>query len=312
MIQRDVTTVRVLRPADLPAVRRILDTSEYIHYRFEPQELAGLLAKLPAVGAFSVAPGALGRVTGGTLQAFLLVNWLVPPSAWIGGFGVTWSQGAHFGDYLGPLLQRLATALAASGVRTLYYSGSDIDNDWLCDVLEVCGFELTSLLRSYDKSDFTIPSQGSQRVRVRPFRPEDPADAAGVVAVENAAFAQLWRHDVSGFLEVARTYPYFVVAEDGAGIVGYQFNTIDAITGYLVRIAVHPRAEGHGVGTRLMAEAIRYFERQHVWKIVLNTEEQNTRAHALYERFGFRLVPPRGFVLGRPVEPGAAASGVHG
>lgn len=298
MIERDVTTIRPLRPTDELAVRRILDTSEYIHYRFEPDELPRLLERYPAVGAFSVAPGALGRVTGGTLQAFLLVNWLVPPSAWIGGFGVTWSQGAHFERYLDPLIEHLSRLAASAGARTLYYSGGDIDSDWLCDALEARKFMLTSLLRSYDKTDYTIPGEGNAQVRVRPFQPED---VAGVVAVENAAFPQHWRHDAASFLDVARVYPYFVAAEDDAGIVGYQFNTIDAITGYLVRIAVHPRVEGHGVGTRLMAEAIHYFERQHVWKIVLNTEEDNTRAHALYERFGFQRVPPRGFVLGRPM-----------
>jgi ribosomal protein S18 acetylase RimI-like enzyme len=298
MIDRDAMTIRSLHPEDEAAVRRILDTSEYMHYRFEPDELPKVLERYPAVGAFSVVPGALGQVTGGTLQAFLLVNWLVPPSAWIGGFGVTWSQGTKYESYLDPLLQQLSHAVAAAGGRTLYYSGSDIDNDWLSDAMEARGFELVSLLRSYDKTGYDIPSMGNAEVRVRPFQ---AADIADVVAVENAAFEQLWRHDASSFLDVARAYPYFVVAEDDAGIVGYQFNTIDTITGYLVRIAVHPRAEGHGVGTRLMAEATRYFERQHVWRIVLNSEEQNTRAHALYERFGFQRVPPRGFVLGRPI-----------
>ena len=263
---------------------------QYVHYRFEPDELTKLLERYPAVGAFSIVPGALGRVTGGTLQAFLLVNWLVPPSAWIAGFGVTWSQGEKYEHYLDPLIEHLSRLVAVAGGRRLYYSGPDIDNDWLLEALEARGFELASLLYSYDKTDYTIPSLGNHEVRVRPFLAED---LAGVVAVENAAFEQLWRHDAASFLDVASSYPYFVVAEDNTGIVGYQFNTIDAITGYLVRIAVHPRAEGHGVGTRLLAEAIQYFERLHVWKIVLNTEAQNTRAHALYVRFGFQRVPAR-------------------
>src|SRR5262245_16824241 len=100
MIDRDVTTLRPLLPTDAPAVRRILDTTEYLHTRFESDELLSLLERYPGVGAFSVPPGALGRVTGGTLEAFMLVNWLVPPSAWIGGFGVTWSQGDHYARYL--------------------------------------------------------------------------------------------------------------------------------------------------------------------------------------------------------------------
>ena len=73
--------------------------------------------------------------------------------------------------------------------------------------------------------------------------------------------------------------------------------------GYLVRIATHPRTWGQGVGSRLMAEAVHYFEREGAWKIVLNTEEANTRAHQLYEWFGFYLIRPRGFALGLTILP---------
>ena len=296
--QQDVMALRDLRPSDEDSIRRILDTSEYVHYHFELTRLPRLLERYPAVGSFSVPAGPLGRVSGGTLQAFLLVNWLAPPSAWLGGFGVTWSQGERFEEYLDPLLAKMIESVMARGALALYYSGGDIDNDWLGDSLAQRGFRLTSLLRSYDKTDFAIPSEGNTRIRVRPFT---PADLPGVLTVEQACFELLWQRDAADLLDVAETYPYFVVAEDERGILGYQFNAVDAVTGYLVRIAVHPRAWGTGVGTRLMAEAVRYFEQRRVWKIVLNTEEENYRAHALYEWFGFQLIEARGFVLGRGI-----------
>lgn len=298
MLKQDALMLRDLTDEDEAAVRRILETSDYIHYRFGLEETTKLLRRFPAVGAFSVPIARAGRTVGGTLRAFLLINWLVPPSAWLGGFGVTWSEGEHFERYIDALLPALGERAAQRGARHLYYSGSDLDIDWLHDPLEARSFTLASLLRSYDKEDFTIPADGNAQVRVRPFT---PADVDGVVAVENLTFDQLWRHDASSFLDVAETYPYFVVAEDERGIVGYQFNIVDAGIGYLVRIAVHPRVEGQGVGTRLMAEAMRYFQGHRVHKIVLNTEETNTRAHALYERFGFHRVAQRGFVLGREI-----------
>ena len=292
--------LRDLRASDEDSIHRILDTSEYVHYHFDIDQLSRLLERYPAVGAYSVPAGPLGRISGGTLQAFLLINWLAPPSAWLGGFGVTWSQGQRFEEYLDPLLARMVERVAARGAQSLYYSGGDIDNDWLGDSLARRGFALTSLLRSYDKTNFAVPSGGNAEVRVRPFT---AADLPGVLAVERECFDTLWQRDAADFLDVTETYPYFVVAEDESGILGYQFNAVDAVTGYLVRIAVHPRAWGTGVGTRLMAEAVRYFERRHVWKIVLNTEEENYRAHALYEWFGFQLIEPRGFVLGRQIAP---------
>lgn len=296
--KREQLTVRPLTPADAGAVRRILQTSEYTHYRFAPDELPRLLERLPSAGLFGTPSGRLDRVTHGSLRAFLLVNWAVPPSAWIGGFGLTWSEGGRFADYLDRLLPEVERQAAAQGATTLYYSGGDVAGDWLRGTLEQRGFALHSLLRSYDKLDFAVPDEGNPNVRVRPFRLED---AAAVVEVENPCFEQLWRYDTAGFVEVAETYPYFVVAEDEQGIAGYQFNAVDDTTGYLVRIAVHPRAQGTGVATRLMAEAVRYFQRHKVWRIVLNTHETNTRAQALYERFGFVQVPPRGFVLSRDI-----------
>ena len=292
--------VRRLDSTDLSAVQRILETSDYIHYRFGPEELAGLLDSLPAVGAFSKPSHRLAEMLQGSLQGFLLLNWLVPPSAWIGGFGVTWSEGDHFDALLELLLPPLETLAFAAGARTLYYSGNDLDTDWLRSPFEALGFTLHSVLRSYDKEDYVIPSQGNMQVRVRPFTPDD---VAGVVAVEDLTFEQLWRHNATSFLDVQRTYPYFVVAEDDAGIAGYQYNTVDEGTGYLVRIAVHPRVWGQGVGTRLMAEAVRYFQAHHALKIVLNTQESNGRAQALYEWFGFHMVYPRGYVLERPINP---------
>ena len=300
MSQRETMALHDLRASDEDSIRRILDTSEYVHYHFDIDQLSRLLERYPAVGAYSVPPGPLGRISGGTLQAFLLINWLAPPSAWLGGFGVTWSQGQRFEEYLDPLLEQMVERVAACGAQSLYYSGGDIDNDWLGDSLSRRGFALTSLLRSYDKTDFAVPSDGNIEAQVRPFKAED---LPGVLAVERGCFATLWQRDAADFLDVAETYPYFVVAEDESGILGYQFNAVDAVTGYLVRIAVHPRAWGTGVGTRLMAEAVRYFEQRRVWKIVLNTEEENYRAHALYEWFGFQLIEPRGFVLGRQIAP---------
>ncbi|HEY7022892.1 MAG TPA: GNAT family N-acetyltransferase [Ktedonobacterales bacterium] len=296
-------TIRRLNARDYDAIARIATESDYVYSRFDQRELERILTSLPAVGVFSAPPGPLGRFTGGTLHAFLLVNQLAPPSAWIGGFGVSNGEARHFQAHLARLLPALEADAAQRGARHLYYSGGDTDNDWLAPSLKERGFTLVTLLRSYDKIGFYIPSHGAQDVRVRPFT---PADLDAVLAVEELAFDQLWRYDAPGFLDIAREYPYFVVAEDEAGVVGYQFNALDQATGYLVRIAVHSPARGRGVGVRLLAEAVDYFARAGVTRILLNTQEDNTRAHRLYEWFGFERVEPSGFVLGRPISVASA------
>ncbi len=279
-------TVRELTPADLAAVRRLVTTSEYVYHRFGSEELPRLLARKPGVAAFS----------GEAMQAFLLANLLAPPVAWIGGFGLTWSEGQRLEYYLDLLLPAFVSAARRFGVERLYYTGGNIDADWLKDALLARGFQFLTTLRSYDKEDFSVPTEGDQSVVVRPFEPEDLEE---LLAVEAACFAQHWRYDAAGFLEIADTAPYFVVAVLDGRVVGYQFNLVEAATGFLVRIAVHPSVNSRGIGARLMAEAVHFFAEQRVWKIALNTEESNHHAHRLYEWFGFHQVLPRGFVLER-------------
>jgi ribosomal protein S18 acetylase RimI-like enzyme len=54
---------------------------------------------------------------------------------------------------------------------------------------------------------------------------------------------------------------------------------------------------GQGIGARLMAEAIRFFKQAKVTRIMLNTQDDNTHAHRLYEWFGFVRISQVGFVL---------------
>ncbi len=277
-------TVRELAPADHAAVLRLVTTSEYVYHRFGSEELPRLLARKPGVAAFS----------GETMHSFLLANLLAPPVAWIGGFGLTWSEGQRYEQYLDLLLPAFAAAARRFGVESPYYTGGNLDSDWLKDALLARDFHLLTTLRSYDKEDFSVPTEGNQAVEVRSFEPEDVDE---VLSVEAACFAQHWRYDAAGFLEIAATCPYFVVAVLEGRIVGYQFNVVEAATGFLVRIAVHPAVNSRGIGARLMAEAVHFFAEQRVWKIALNTEEGNHHAHRLYEWFGFNQVHPKGFVL---------------
>src|SRR5437588_8953478 len=107
----------------------------------------------------------------------------------------------------------------------------------------------------------------------------------------------MWRSETISFHDIPATHPYFVVAELKGKVVGYQFNALDGEYGYLVRIAVHPLVGKQGIGARLMAEAISFFEQARVLRIMLNTQDDNAYAHRLYEWFGFVRIQQIGFVL---------------
>jgi len=281
---RSSERVRKLGSDDLPLVERLLRTSEYIYQRFTLEELPALLKHYPTVGLFS----------GDALLSFLLSQTVNPPSAWIGGFGVNWTESRAYVKMIRTLLEYLVPLLIARRVRYLHYSGTDVEQDWLRDVLLPLGFSPYRLLYAYDKFDYTVPTQGNLSVTVRPV---EERDIPALLAIEQACFEDLWRYDELSFRDIAQTHPYFVVAELNGRVVGYQFNALDGEFGYLVRIAVHPSVGGQGIGARLMSEAIRFFKDARVSRIMLNTQDDNTYAHRLYEWFGFIRIQQVGFVL---------------
>jgi len=276
--------IRLLTSNDLPLLLRLINTSEYIYQRFTHEELPALLKHYPTMGMFS----------GDSLHGFLLSQTVNPPSAWIGGFGVSWTESLSYVKLLDMLLEHLAKHLMTRGVRYLYYSGNDMQNDWLRDVLLVRGFALHRLLYAYDKYDYSVPAPGNADVKLRPV---ETRDIPALLSIEEACFEDFWRYDALSFADIAETHPYFVVAELDGKVVGYQFNALDGEFGYLVRIAVHPSVNGEGIGVRLMSEAIDFFKKAHVLRIMLNTQDDNIRAHRLYEWFGFERIEQVGFVL---------------
>ncbi len=287
----DTYQIRPLAASDIPAVERLLRTSEYIYQRFTLNELPLLLKHNPAVGIFN----------GKAMHSFLLSQNVNEPTAWLGGFGVSWTESSHYLDILLRLLDALSAQLIAQGVKHLHYSGNDSERDWLREVLLKHGFLPYRRLHSYDKYEYGIPAEGNLRVLVRKVNVHDmwgqAGDMAALLMIEQACFEDLWRYDAAGFADVAATHPYFVVAELDGRVIGYQFNALDSDYGYLVRIAVYPSAAGKQIGIRLMAEAIRFFQREHVSRIMLNSQDDNTHAHRLYEWFGFVRIQQMGFVL---------------
>ncbi len=281
---RQSEQVRLLSSSDLPLVTRLLSSSEYIYQRFTPDELKHLLKSYPAVG--------LTQDT--TLRSFLLSQTINPPSAWIGGFGVSWTESRSHLRFLDLLLEALTTHLRSRGVRSLFYSGNDLENDWLRIPLLERGFLPHRQLYAYDKLDYKIPTPGNQAVHLRRAT---VADIPTILRLEELCFEQLWRYDTASFVDIIHTHPYFVVAELANEIVGYQFNALDGDYGYLVRIAVNPAFKGQQIGTRLMAEAVQFFQHAHSMRIMLNTQQENTHAHRLYEWFGFVRIDQIGFVL---------------
>ena len=192
---------------------------------------------------------------------------------------------------LDALLPFCSNALRRQGAKAVAYIGDEV---WLSRLLVRNSFNIVNRILTYAKKDYRIPARGNQIVHVRPA---EKADLAAVVTLDEITFDPLWRNTSAMLAEIWARSPYFAVAELDGRIVGYQFNNVDGKQGHLTRIAVHPDCQRQGIGVRLMAEAIDFFQAAGVQVITLNTQKDNSNAQRLYRWFGFRRLEGEALVL---------------
>jgi len=272
-------TVRQATTADEKTVVRLIREARRVDLRLGLRDLKAYLCARPFLLAYS----------GRQLLGFMFWDLHCPPLArlWGAGLANRWSVD----DYLRTLLPPSMEALRAQGATALTYVGSE---EWLTTPLQDYGFVVDDTIVAYEKTDWGVPSQGSREVSVRPVQPQDfPA----LVALDQAAFDPLWQNTATVFRGILAIYPYFVVAEMDGVVVGYQFCSLMGRQGYLARVAVHPDYQGRGIGVRLLAEAIAFFQREGAKVITLNTQQDNRASQRLYRWFGFRLMGEEALVL---------------
>jgi ribosomal protein S18 acetylase RimI-like enzyme len=121
-----------------------------------------------------------------------------------------------------------------------------------------------------------------------------------IIATDQAAFDDFWYFDADGLREATRATPtaQLRVTRD-AGPAGYALFGRAASDGYVQRLAVHPGAQGRGYGSALLVDGLRWLRKHGAVRAYVNTQADNQRAYALYERAGFRPLPVGLCVLGR-------------
>jgi len=131
------------------------------------------------------------------------------------------------------------------------------------------------------------------------------ADRGPALEVDAAAFPPFWRIDADGLADALAATPStrFRVSV-ASGVVAYAVTGRAGPKGYLQRLAVHPDAQGQGIGRALVVDGLRWLKRRGAERVVVNTQAGNRPARALYESVGFRVQPTGLAVLSRRLEPG--------
>ncbi len=136
-------------------------------------------------------------------------------------------------------------------------------------------------------------------VRLRRAR---QADRESALEVDRRAFSTFWRLDPDGLDDAIGATPKsrFRVAEANGRVVGYAVTGRAGSQGFLQRLATDPDHAGTGVGSELVLDALRWAARRRVRQVLVNTQDANRRALALYRRLGFETTPTDLVVLTRP------------
>jgi ribosomal-protein-alanine N-acetyltransferase len=165
---------------------------------------------------------------------------------------------------------------------------------WLTEVLRQRGFVDRDWVVTYEWRYRPVTVQGNLSVTVRSA---GRGDLTTLLSMDRHIFGPVWHKPAVHFEQALADAFLFIVAEQDNQILGYQWCERNDWHGHITRLAVRPDWEGHGVGTRLLTEAMLALAGAGVGWITLNTQESNLRSRILYERYSFRLTDDRVAVL---------------
>lgn len=103
--------------------------------------------------------------------------------------------------------------------------------------------------------------------------------------------------EAQNLFQKAATYPFykFFVAVDGCRVVGtYAILVMDNIghcgtpSALVESVVVDPAVQGRGIGLSMMDHAMTIAQEKGCYKLALSSSVKRDRAHAFYEKLGYR------------------------
>lgn len=124
----------------------------------------------------------------------------------------------------------------------------------------------------------------------RTLRTGRPWHRRAVLDIDRRAFEPFWQFDTNSLSEARKATPTsrYRVSLDGRSPVGYAVTGRAGDRGYLQRLAVDPQRQGAGLGRALVHDCLRWLNDRGANQAMVNTQERNARALALYEHLGFK------------------------
>ena len=122
-------------------------------------------------------------------------------------------------------------------------------------------------------------------------RPMTEADLDTVWEIEKRAYLYPWSRGI--FLDCLRVPYHCEILEQGGRILGYGIMSVAAQEAHLLNLCLEQRAQGRGLGARLLEHMTAIARTQGAEVIYLEVRPSNARAIALYRRAGFQQIGTR-------------------
>lgn len=111
-------------------------------------------------------------------------------------------------------------------------------------------------------------------------------DLPEVLAIENDVYPHPWTR--GNFLDSIRSgYETWTLREESGALAGYFLLMLAVDEGHLLNISVRRDLHGQGIGRMLLAKVVEIVRARAMQSVLLEVRPSNTRAHAVYERYGF-------------------------
>lgn len=113
-------------------------------------------------------------------------------------------------------------------------------------------------------------------------------DELDEVAILDAhCFAPIWQLPIESLQKAFQQSGYSTVAIYEGKIIGYQMSTESLSSAHLARLAVKPDFQGKNIGRALLLDLFTHREKSGIYKITVNTQDDNFSSKALYSKMGF-------------------------
>jgi len=161
-------------------------------------------------------------------------------------------------------------------------------SDWFTNVLRRHGFVLHQHIVSLERVA-TDPLPAFEPNPSITIRLMEPADLTRVAQVDQLAFEPIWQNSLKQVELAYNLSVYATVAEIADQVVGFQISTSNVFSYHLARLAVLPEIQHQMVGQTLVADLIERTQKDRIWDITINTQDDNHASLALYKKIGFSL-----------------------